>query len=66
MCIRDRINNDEVQLVKKKSEETDEKELVKLDEKIVQVDDVKEKNRSFFFKKNEKKINFRRDSHSTN
>ena len=54
----EQINNDKVQLVKKKSEETDEKEPVKLDEKRVQVDDVKEKN--------ENKINFRRDSHSTN
>jgi flagellar protein FlaI len=62
--LMEQINNDKVQLVKKKSEETDEKEPVKLDEKEVQVDDVK-KNRSFFFKKNEKKINFRRDSHST-
>ncbi|MEE9440804.1 MAG: hypothetical protein V3V27_02605, partial [Candidatus Thermoplasmatota archaeon] len=64
--LMEQINNDKVQLVKKKSEETDEKESVKLDEKRVQVADVKEKNRSFFFKKNENKINFRRDSHSTN
>jgi len=56
--LMEQINNDKVQLVKKKSEETDEKEPVKLDEKRVQVDDVKEKN--------ENKINFRRDSHSTN
>ena len=64
--LMEQINNDKVQLVKKKSEETDEKEPVKLDEKKVQSNDVKKKNRSFFFKKNEKKINFRRDSHSTN
>ncbi len=63
--LMEQINNDKVQVLKKKSEETDEKEPIKLDEKEVQVDDVKKKNRSFFLKKNEKKINSRSDSHST-
>ncbi len=43
--LMEQINNDKVQLVKKKSEKTDEKEPVKLDEKRVQSDDVKKKNK---------------------
>jgi flagellar protein FlaI len=63
--LMEQINNDKGQALKKKSEETDEKEPIKPDEKEVQVDYVKKKNRSFFLKKNDKKINFRSDSHST-